>query len=281
MMNQKILGQFTSDDYKRSSIIEPPDSDIFQKVNMRKTRVPIDSRTRNISLYPSQNSYAIELEDNIEDIDSCKLIYCDIPMPMYLINNNFNKIQINISNTIYNITLINGNYDTNTLATEMQTRLSNITGQSFTVTYIPLTDNYTFACTTAFSIIFLGYQNPLNLLLGFDLKNYGPSTTIQSTYRCNFYYNNYVIMDIDQFDVLKSCDKDLNKSFALIPIKYNALNICDYMEYTKKFSPPLGRLMKIHFRFYDKFGNPYDFQNQDHHFELLFESHKQKRKYNH
>ena len=31
--------------------------------------------------------------------------------------------------------------------------------------------------------------------------------------------------------------------------------------------------------FYDRFNNLYDFQNIDHRFEILFKSHKQRRKY--
>lgn len=283
-MNQKILGQFTSQDYAKTAIIEPPSSDLFQNPDMRKTRVPFDSRTRNVALYPNQNSYTIEF-DEIEDIASAQMVYCDIPMLMYLINNNFNTLYVSISNDVHRIVLTNGDYDENTLAIEMQTQLNtNAAGAVFTVAYVSKTDNYSFTSTMPFTLNFMNYKNSLNQLLGFAQKNYissGADNTVLSEYRRNFNYNNYLIMNIDQFDVLKSSNSDLNKSFALIPKNYNNLNICDTFEYKKFFTPPLGRLLRIQIRFYDKFGNPYDFQNIDHRFELIFESYKLKRKYGH
>jgi hypothetical protein len=163
----------------------------------------------------------------------------------------------------------------------LQTRLNtNSEGAVFGVQYIASTDNFTFTCTSPFTFLFENKTNPLNQLLGFGLKNYtSVANTLSSIYRKNFKYNNYIIMDIDQFDVLKSSDRDLNKSFALIPVNYNSLNICDLYDYKKVFNPPLGKLLKIHIHFYDRFGNPYDFQNMDHRFELIFESFKLKRKY--
>jgi hypothetical protein len=281
--NQKILGQFTSEDYKKTSIIQPPSADLYQESDMRKTRVPIDSRTRDINIYPNQNSYAIDLEDTLEDVNSCQMIWAHIPMPMYLINTYFNSLVLVIGATNYMITLTKGNYDHNTLLTELQTQLNtNGAGATFTVTYTASTDNYTFSCNVPFTFNFLGYANPLNQLLGFKLQNYSSNGNILiAPYRVNLDFNNYIIMDVDQFDSLKSSDKDLNRSFALIPNQYNQLNICDYFKYKKNFNPPLGKLMRIHFRFYDRFGNPYDFQNMDHYFELIIESFKLKRKYGH
>jgi len=280
MYNQSILSNFTSSDYQASAIIEPPSDEMFLSGDTKKHRLIIDSRVRNLSVFPYQNKYDIEFDDNLDEVISCKMIYCDIPMPMYLVNSYFNKLVITINSIDYTVQLVNGNYNETNLATEIQTQLNALHIATFTVTYVALTDNFSFTCSTAFSMKFTGYPNPLNQLLGFGLKNYDSLVnTIQSEFRKNFEYNNYLIMDIEQFDVLKSTDKDLNKAFALIPTHYQKLNICDTFSYTKYFSPPLGKLARIKIRFYDKFGNLYDFQNMDHHFELLFESHKHKKKY--
>lgn len=282
MYNQKILDTITKDDYNKYSVIEPGQDSLFSGADtLKKTRVIVDSRIRNTSLFPNQNKYDIEFDDNIDDIISCRLIYSDIPTPMYLVNSNFNKIVITIGSTDYTITLTNGNYTPVELATEIQTKLNSLGLATFGVTYVTLTDNYTFSCDTSFTLKFAGYVNPLNQLLGFSVANYvsNVSNIVKSVFRRNFEYNNYLIMDIEQFDVIKSADQYLDKTFAIIPISYTNLNLYDKFNYTKYFSPTLNKLSSLKIRFYDKFGNPYDFQNMDHRFELLFESHKHKKKY--
>ena len=129
-------------------------------------------------------------------------------------------------------------------------------------------------------------KNTLAYLLGFrENKDYtsvsigGGQYELEAEFKCNFDYNNFVIMDIDQFDILKSIDSELNRTFAIIPKVYNIQNVIDSPQYIKRFSPPIGKLNKIRIRIYDRFGNDYDFQNQDHRFELLLTSFKQQRKY--
>lgn len=267
-----MLTNFNSQDFINKAIIEPP-KDIID--DFKKTRVIVDSRIRNKNLFPSQNSYDIQFDDDINDVSKCELIYADIPMPLYLINKNFNTITFTINAITYNIILESGDYSISELATALQTQMAN----EFIVEYVPRTDNFRFTNTSAFSIDFTPVNN-LSMLLGFRQQVYHSNNfVINSEFRKNLNYNNYLIMDIEQFDVLKSSDKDLNKTFAIIPKHYNDLNICDDIRYIKKFSPPIPKLARLKIKFYDKFGNPYDFQNMDHRFELMFENYRQRRKY--
>jgi hypothetical protein len=59
------------------------------------------------------------------------------------------------------------------------------------------------------------------------------------------------------------------------------LNISAAPELIKIFSPPIPRLTKLVITFLDRYGNPYDFCNMEHRFEILVKSHKQARKYCH
>jgi hypothetical protein len=102
---------------------------------------------------------------------------------------------------------------------------------------------------------------------------------IKSAFRKNFDFNNYAVMFIDQFEVNKNLNNPLNKSFAIIANDYNSLNIADEANIVKNFAPPINKITKMKISFYDRYGNPYDFQNIDHRFEILFKSHKQRRKY--
>jgi hypothetical protein len=286
------MQNFTEDDfyndfYKRA-LIKPPQDNIDEET--KYTRIVVDSRVRNKALFPNPNNYEVLFEDDINDVKSAKLVYMDMPMPIYLINSFFNKITFKIGATSYTATISDGNYTASELATELTNEMNELVSSStFNITYNTRLDKFIFNATESFSLQFVTNTNQINILLGFlenkiytsvtvtDLTSY--PNVITAEYRKNFDYNNYIIMDIEQFDTLKSIDRDLNKSFAIIPRTYNQLNVNDKLNIIKHFSPSIGRLTKLRIKLYDRFGNPYDFQNMDHRFELLMISFKQKRRY--
>jgi hypothetical protein len=277
------------EDFYKKAVIKFPEDYVDEET--KYTRVVVDSRVRNKTLFPNPNSYEIPFEDDINDVKTAKLVYMDIPMSLYLINANFNTIYFNINSNSYIATIPNGNYSPTELATEIQVQMRTVAtslsiATTFTVTYNTRLDNFTFESDRlAFSLLFAGKPKNLASLLGFsDSKAEYTSDTnreITSEFRKNFNYNNYIIMDIEQFDMLKSIDRDLNKSFAMIPEKCTNLNIIGELNIVKHFSPSIPRLTKLRIRLYDRFGNPYDCQNMDHRFEIVFTSFKQKRKYMH
>ena len=282
-MQQSSLTNYEDNDYARYSVIKPPAE--FFGDNQKITRLVIDSRVRDVSLFPNPNDYEVPFEDDINDVISAQLVYIDVPFVNYLINKYFNQLLVSIGGTDYTVTLMTGDYTDATLLTELQNQLDVSLGSgTITVVYVARTDSYSFSSVNPFTFKFVGQQNTLAMLLGFDRsKNYNSSGsgpyTLASSFRRNLNYNNYIIMDMDQFDVLKSIDRDLNRSFAMIPRIYDNLNLSDKPKYVKYFSPTIPRLNKLRVRFYDRYGNPYDFQNQDHRFEIEVKSFKQKRKY--
>lgn len=282
---QQKLTQFEDSDYAKYSVIKPPAE--FRGDNEKYTRVVVDSRIRNKSLFPNPNDYEVPFDDDINDVIKAQLIYIDLPFSTYLVNTNFNKVVVNIGGVDKIAVLSTGDYDTTSFTTELQAALdrATVTPSTITASYVQRTDSFKFTSASAFTIKFVNQTNTLALLLGFaDNKDY-PATNTGSNYelvasfRRNFNYNNYIIMDIDQFDLLKSIDKELNKTFAIIPKNYDVLNMAEDAQYTKRFSPAIPKLNKLRVRFYDRFGNNADFQNMDHRFELLITSFKQKRKY--
>lgn len=283
MQQQRIIQDITDDEYNKYSVIKPPDE--FFGDYEKYTRVVIDSRIRDQNLYPNANNYEIPFDDDINDVITAELIYIDIPFTVYLINQYFNKLFINYNGSDYIITIDTGDYDYSTLQVQIQNKLDTILGtNAIIIAYNPKLDSYTFTSTHPFTFNFQNQINTIGTIIGFKInKNYiasgtGPYT-LNSEFRRNFEYNNYIIMDIDQFDLLKSIDRDLNKTFAVIPKNYDVLSLSDNPKYIKKFSPPIGRMTKIRIHLYDRFGNEYDCQNKDHRFELLLKSHKQRRKY--
>lgn len=270
------------DIYKQHALIPPSQAD--RHIATKHTRIVIDSKDRNTTYYPEPNCYEIKLDDDIEDVTSVQLLNIDLPLPNYLINKYFNTFQIIISpQGAIDVVLDNGNYSAIELAQHITTKLNMIPGisQTFEVLYDNKKDNYIFSSSSGFALSF-EEPNSLDRLLGFKSKIYITNTSpfqIASEYRRNFEYNNYVIMKIAQFDINKSSGNTLHRTFAVIGPHYRQLNISDDPKIIKTFTPALARLASIRVSFVDRFGNPYDFQNMDHRFELLFTSHKTKIKY--
>lgn len=282
-MNQhNILDVLTPEEFEKHAIIKPPGSFEFVDNDKKYTRLVVDSTFRDQTQYPNPNDYYFVFDDDINDVASARLISIDLPFSTYTINMYFNTLWVKIgAGNEVTVALDQGNYNASALATMIQTKLNNASlGVTFTITYNSTLDKFTFAGTGAFALNFAGKTNGLHYLLGFKPTNYtSTANQIIAPYRCNLNYNNYIVMCIDSFDNNKSNNKPLNKSFAVITPNYSGLSLGDEPNITKNFNPPLARLAKIHITFFDKYGNPYDFQNMDHRFELLFHSFKQRRKY--
>jgi hypothetical protein len=272
-------------DYYNNAVIPPP---LSPSEVIKYTRIAIDSKTRDKSLFPNANKYEIKLNNEVSDVMSAKLINADIPMSMYLINQYFDTLVVTQNGTTQNIQLEHGDYNEVDLATMITDSLNNVFEDQFAVSYNKNKDNFTFRSKTAFTLTFGTSSNSLDALLGFDKAVYTSTAigvspynhVITGTYRKNFTYNNCVIMYIDQFDCYHSPANEMDRCFAILPSVYSLLSISDHPELIKTFSPPIPRLTKLIVKFLDRFGNLYDFNNLEHRFELLLTSHKQGRRYN-
>lgn len=274
------------DVFYKNALIPPPEE---RNEVIKYTRIAVDSKDRDKSLFPNANKYEIKLSNEIVDVISAKLINADIPLSMYMINQYFDTVVVQVGSTTYNVQLDHGDYNESQLATLLTDSINTTIGSNvFSVTYNTNKDNFTFASSQVFSLDFNEGPNNLADLLGFDKVTYtstnggsAPYTNIiTSDYRKNFKFNNYIIMYIDHFDVYQSPTNDLDRCFAIIPVEYDRLSISDKNDLKKVFSPPVPRMTKLIISFFDRYGNPYDFNNINHRFELLIKSHKHPRKYN-
>lgn len=244
----------------------------------RYTRVMVDSKDRNRELFPNPNIYEITLEDDIDDVVTAELLSVHIPMSQYMINTYYNTFEA--LSTV--VTIPVGDYSPDDLALVVTSAMGDT---DYKVSFITQTDNYVFRSKHVFT---LKFDTPLAKLFGFDTNTLYTSTAtgnspwvheVKAPFRKDFDYNNYIIMCIDQFDINKSTSTVLTKSFAIITKDMQQGRVSLDSKVKKRFNPPLPRLQKIRVKFYDRYGNPYNFSNMDHHFEVLFESYKQKRKY--
>lgn len=71
-------------------------------------------------------------------------------------------------------------------------------------------------------------------------------------------------------ELLKSASQTLDRAFAILSPGPNNMDVS--CAYKKQWTVPVSRLSRFHVEFVDLFGEPYDFQNQDHRLEFLVES---------
>ena len=272
----------TEQEFINNAIIPPPQNTPSIETNTKTTRIVIDSKDRDVNLYPEPNSYEVRFDDDIEDVMNMQLVSIDCPLSSYMINKYFNTFTLIVNNESRDIVLEEGDYTEQELATHI-TDMLNVASSGFLVTYTSKKDGFIFTGTAPFSISFKNQsiKNSLHSMLGFKHETYisNSSNVITSPYRKNFNFNNYIVMSIDQFDLLKSNSNNLHRTFAVIVKSYYDMNMGDIPQLIKYCTPPIARLSRIKISFKDRYGNPYDFQNIDHRIELLFTSFKQKRKY--
>lgn len=266
-------------EFINNAIIPPPQNTPSIETNTKTTRIVIDSKDRDVTLFPEPNSYEVRFDDDIEDVMNMQMISIDIPLSSYMINKYFNTFTLIVDDESRDIVLEEGDYTEQELASH----ITDVINTNINVTYNSKKDGFVFTGTAPFSISFKNQSanNSLHAMLGFKHHIYTSdgSNIIKSQHRKNFNFNNYIVMSIDQFDLLKSNSNNLHRTFAVIVKSYHDINMGDIPKLIKYCTPPIARLSRIKISFKDRFGNPYDFQNLDHRIELLFTSFKQKRKY--
>jgi hypothetical protein len=284
----KILN-FNPQTYYDNAIIREP-----SHTKTRSYRMIVDSRERNRTLFPNPNNYEINIIEDIQNVMSVNLLHADFPFDFYLVHKNNNFLILAYNSVVYNISVDIGNYTAVELATELTNALNTATSTSdFLVEYNARKDNYVFRCVNAFGLVFRGKQitqaynqnrdtlypeKSIGSLLGFGITNYisvnlpslpdAYKNVIQSEFKKNFALQDCIIVRVEELELNKSTANSINDCFAIITksSKDNFESKKDYI--SKTFHPALKKLTKLKFKFVDFDGNPIDFQNQDHRFEL-------------
>lgn len=182
----------------------------------------------------------------------------------------------NVLNLIYNgnpftITLTPGNYDANTLLTQLKTQLQTV-DPSFNVTYNTLTSKYTITATLAFSLLFATANNisyyKISQLLGFSAINTSTATSITSIYPINLMFTQYfdvICSQLLEFGFMSYTSNNKHSKilkrvyvndivpYGNINIIYDVPRIWDYSWNSK--------LPQLKFEIRDDMGNPLDLNN--------------------
>ncbi len=281
--------------YYTNAVIKTP-----RIIDIRKIRLVVDSRERNMTLFPNPNKYEINLTDFVPNVSSIKMVSSTFPFSSYLINKNNNIIYFEINGVLYTSNVDIGDYASGTeLATAMQNAMNSAVGQDmFLVEYILRTDNFRFRSKNAFFLRFKGnaYTHPFNhntdyaylqssigAVIGFGIKDSESILnlsagdayvySLQSQYRKNFTLDNCLIVHIGMMNLNKSTAMSVDESFAIISRNNQGQSLLyDGHQIKKLFTPPIKKIAKISVEVLDYYGNLYDFQNQDHRMEFVLES---------
>jgi hypothetical protein len=123
-------------------VIKPPKRDVTHGSIAR--HLLIDSRERNVQIYPSSSKYRIEVEQEFKDVTSVELTLAQIPNTYYNIHDSNNIFYISEDDTSINpITVPIGQYTNETLLEALNGKYGDL--------FISLTSKYNFA------------RNPINM----------------------------------------------------------------------------------------------------------------------
>ena len=88
--------QLNNFNFENTSVIKPPSDEDKKKFNncsnKESTFIIIDSRDRDLLLYPNTNQFTIDLEEPIREVNEIELISANMPINFYNINDNNNRI---------------------------------------------------------------------------------------------------------------------------------------------------------------------------------------------
>lgn len=258
------------------------------------TRIVVDSADRDLNTHPTPASYVVHLPYDIFNACSWKLVSAQMPPdPAYLVGAGApQRVGVIFSagqNAI--ATLPYGNYSSSTdladaLRDALNAAASSAADNQFQVTIDSRLDSFLIRSTTHFMIDALASKmypataQVLGLRTGtqysaiYNDDGSGYPWLISAPFRRSFgaqYRTSAVLrLRLPSTELLVSASQTLNRAFAVLSPGTNDMRTtCPYV---KHWVSPVSRVSRVHVEFVDVFGEPYDFQNQDHRLEFEVES---------
>jgi hypothetical protein len=238
-----------------------------------------DSTNRDLTLFPSGNSYVLHLTSPLKNIERVDLVSARVPNTMYNLINGSNVFALNTSNVSMNP----GFYSAYTLAQAVSTAITPVT-----LTYLPQEGHFVFSSTAGFTIKIQSQE--LATMLGLPVGTYvanlatalDPSYATQYILRSrtlvDFSLNEYVFLDIDELRTPFNMDtgsiqgtsgtisgSNSNRSFAPILMDVGSACIKNFHEnkdyrISIEYPEPIRSLQRLTIRWTDKTGALLNFQ---------------------
>jgi hypothetical protein len=237
-----------------------------------------DADNRDVSLYPSGNSYVLHLTRPIRNIERVDLVSARVPNTMYNLTNGSNVFSFNSSN----VSLNQGFYGAYTLA---QAVTSNAL---VTLDYLQQEGHFIFSSASAFTLKI--QSSEFGTMVGLAKGTYTASLAtpldpaysgkyiVKSTTLVDFSLNEYIYLDIDELRTPFNVDtgalqgttgtisgSNANRSFAPIIMDVGSACIKNFHEnkdyrVSVDYPEPINSLQRLTVRWVDKSGNLLDFR---------------------
>ncbi len=244
--------------------------------------VVVDSSSRNKSLYPTPNKYEFNMDNSLHNVTSVEITQLCVPFASVLIS------PLSGNTFMFNDVLVEvpeGNYnqrDPTTLASAINNLVNNI-NSSVSFYYDIFSEKFYFATGTGDPTFQVDFTRSKALadIMGFERKLYvsdSATNQLRATFRKDtkgHLYHNSIVMQLNDYARVVSNNANFDcKAFCILSKQedHPSEARCKHALVIPKhvFHPPLSKVSKLTVSFLDIYGNPYDFNNQDHHFELLF-----------
>ena len=279
VIDYKVINDKAPETSGQQVLIEQPKKfkellqDSFSKTSehIKNEIVVIDSRDRDITSYPINSNYQIDLDEEYKNILSVELVSIDIPKTQYLINNTNNLLYFKVSGNIYTATITMGNYTITELSDALKESMDGLSSQDFTISNSTITNKITISVATGtFDLLFVDKTQHMGKLLGFNTtSNITGQSTVVAPNQYDLNGPTYIILHINEFENLFGKKSSVKKGFAKIPLdathtEYKYFKNTQDYHVIKYFTPPLAKLAQLNIRFLNYDGEEYDFGGLEH-----------------
>ncbi len=237
-----------------------------------------DSRNRDLTLYPSGNSYVLHLTSPIKNVERVDLVSARVGNSMYNLNDGSNVISINSSN----VSLNEGFYSVYGLAQALTTT-------TLTLEYLPDEGKFLFSSSTLFTLYI--HSHELAAMLGLTKgqtytsalatatdPGYTGKYLVRSTTLVNMSLNEYIWLDIDELRTPSHVDarklegstgtvagSNANRNFAPVMMDVGSACIKNFHEnkdykVSVVYPEPIASLQRLTIKWVDRDGNPLNFR---------------------
>ena len=247
-----------------------------------------DSTNRDVTLYPSGNSYTLHLTNPLHSVIQIDLVAAKVPNTMYNLTNGSNVVTFNSSN----VSIPPGYYS----AWGLSQALANASGFLFCVDFIESEGKFIVSSNVT-SFTFQAHTAEIQRMLGLNSGTHSsfaassdpvyasdPTYALRSLLKSHrivdLSTNEYVFLDIEEFRTTSVLDakkliqgttegSSIRSTFGMIPLDVPAGTIKNYKETTDYkqyiiYNTPIPKISRLTVRWVDRSGVPLNFNGFEH-----------------
>jgi hypothetical protein len=275
--------------------------------NTRTHRIVLDSRDRDRTAHPRPSKYEVDLEDDLRDVVSVRLVAADVPFSSYTLPSGdpASARTLTLQTPLVGggdptpVVFRAGVYESGAaVAAELSFQLGTIAppilyGVAWDARedaiYVFVDGAFALTCDPAAAprlarLLGMGPTVPTRPLVvqgATDVataqsgvhNTAGLAYGLRMPFRVDVRGERYIALDLTPTaELLTSTNDPVNRTFAILPKSSSDTNIAwpEGAAVEKSWSTPLARISRLGVEFLDYYGTEYDFQNQDHRIEVVF-----------